>query len=165
MLRRYALQHLPRTFAKLKLWSSQIDYGYFDRVDREAMEGYLERGERIVTLLGILEGMRASLEDNALFRELRERLSRERGPSGTSFPVVPDSEGEEAMAARRQQAAALIRRLDRYLTSVDWRRYPEREITEVAEYLTLRKLLWENLVASAALRERIGLDQLKWSRF
>jgi hypothetical protein len=49
--------------------------------------------------------------------------------------------------------------------SVDWKEFSEKEITEVAEYLTLRKLLWGSLVEAAEERERIGMNQLKWSRF
>ncbi|WP_457607063.1 FUSC family protein [Nitratifractor sp.] len=157
-LRAHARAQLPVALAKAKLWSGQIDYGYFTEVEKEKLAAYLKMLERFATLQALL----ATLE----------------GRIGSVLAKLPAPREGEAVERRLWQAAfsrgageirdgvaALEASLARRLEEVEWERFSREELTDLAEYLTLRTKLWEAYLDSRKLRKEIPMDHLRWSRF
>jgi hypothetical protein len=158
--RRHASAHLPVTLARMKLWSSQLDTRYFDRVDTEALQTYLGEGERVVTLLTAVADQERRVAGSALMKALRAEAS-----GGEIERTLRESLEAGVLARQDSLVRRVVRELERRIASVRWEGHPMEEIAAVAQYLTLKKLLWESLFRAETLRERIGLEQLKWSRF
>jgi hypothetical protein len=158
--RRHAATHLPVTLARMRLWSSQLDTRYFNGVDTEALQAYVGEGERIATLLAAIDAQEHQVAKSALLAEMRKS-----GEGGAIERFLRESLKAGILAQQGSLVRRVARELEHRIRTVQWHRHSREEIAAVAQYLTLRKLLWESLFRAETLRNRIGLEQLKWSRF
>ncbi len=142
--RRGSVGAMRSALERIRAMAASLDRRYFDRIDYGALERWLEEAERATALMEMEEESRRRLP-----RELRARIA----------------ERERCAAGEPLDAEALRRRLEWRNRELEGRTLPNGEAADLAEYLALRHAFVRSAIRMNDLEERIGEEQLRWSRF
>ena len=156
-LHRWRLSIIPSTVTKIVIWASKLDKKYFDRVDYEILQEYIKEIKRLSSLALLIEPIRVSIAKSPKLSTIKDRF--EILKIDTSIYLKQDIDSAKSIMEMR------AKKLDKILQELDLKSYTEDEIAKIAEYITLKKLMEKSLLMSADLREKAGLEQLRWSRF
>jgi hypothetical protein len=136
---------------RMKLHAGKIDRDYFDGVDFDALERYLNEAERLTIL-------------TELYREVRRRLAPKlrheiEGAECRVRRRLDAKEMQRYLEERKRRMEEKIRRLvgDRRLSAKEWGR--------LAEYVTIGRHTLQSRQRLLELEAQMNLSALKRSRF
>ena len=153
---KYARNHLLPTIEKMKIWSKQIDLDYFDRIDSETLDAFVETVERFGYLLMRLE--RDTIHDpiireylqNPKLISLEESLAQKHAPTQAELQEAYDNAQSE---------------LDKLVKKHFALQKSDNDLIGFYEEIALRKLVWQTLLSMKKLGSSLPLGVLKESRF
>ncbi|GEM_PF-2457092 len=150
---------LYTTITKMRVWSSKIDYSYFSGIKSQKLQEYISKGERVLVIYSLILPMYKRVSKNRLFDSI-EKIDTN---IGKELEMLTNQKIDKDILLFRLEN--IQKSIDNIITTLKWREYSYSEIAEVAEFVTLKKLLIESIVQTIQYREELKLTELNWSRF
>ena len=154
-----ALRSLKRELAKIQLWSTQIDTGYFDRNDKEKLAAFVAAAEEVASGLRMLHAKEHTQYANPLIRTFFEKYAyHEEFKKLLHHTSAPTS----------QEKRRIISQIEADITA-----FLERDASDAKreeklgfyESVALYKNVRNTLFGFANAYRDIDMNQLKESRF
>lgn len=164
---KYSEIHLMSTVKKMQLWANGIDAKYFGTINKEQLLSFTKESEKFVYLVELLYHRDLIIKNNPLIQILTEKytlpyLSVLLGEyaKGTSVKDV-DSFWKD----KHQIVHTVEDSLSKVLAGIDLELYTKKDITELYEYISLRRNVWLSLFNCQNMMEELDFNTLKESRF
>ncbi len=148
---------LYTTVEKMHIWASKLDKRYFSKVDYEMLNSYLKETKKLSTITELLESLRYSIQKNPQLSQIKKRVAETE--TDISNYLAKDIQNRRDFIIQR------VEKLDKMISNLNLQDYTAKDISNISEYITLKKLFEETLLKSEKMRAKAGLEQLKWSHF
>lgn len=167
LLAKYSHMHLMSTSKKMQLWASQIDAGYFDTIDKDALLVYSKECEKVAYILGLLYKHEINTQSNPLVTILREKYT---------LPFLSDLLDQYAQGKikkdvsdfwnNEEKIVSMVEKsLSDILSPIEFSAYSKQEIVALYENISLRRDVWLALFSLQEKSKAIDFKQLKRGRF
>ena len=164
---KYCDMHLMSTVKKMQLWASNVDFNYFDTIDKAKLMGFTQECEKFVYMLRLLYHQDLAMKGNPLIAKLLERhtlpflsdLFHEYTLGKEVKDIDPFWKDEKKTVEKVEESLAQL------LYDIDFGDYSEEIISEFYENISLRRNVWLAFFSCQKLMEEIDFNALEMSRF
>ncbi len=160
---RYNARYLMNTVSKMKLWAAQIDTGYFDDVEKEALLAYVRNCERFATLLLIHTRTIDAQKHNPLLQAYL--LKRHNATLAKALEHLADNPFTASASDLQTATERFENELSDFFKKENPERYERESVVSFYETISLYRHIWHTFFDLERKMAYLNLTSLKESRF
>ena len=160
---RYNSYYLMNTVAKMKLWAVQIDTGYFDDIEKEALLAYVRNCERFATLLLIQTRTIDAQKNNPLLQSYL--LERHNAALAEALEHLADNPFTASASDLKTATERFEKELSAFFDKEKLDAYDSEAVVSFYETVSLYRHIWHTFFDLETKMAHLNLTSLKESRF